>query len=368
MTTLPQKPRSKTLGLGLLTVALLLGGFLLPACSAQEDGVATEGAQADQGSEVLAKVAGEEITESEVEEKAQQQLQQAEAQLVQCQTKYERDRFEIMENATRQLVQDKLIEAEAAERGISSEDLLAAEVDAAIQPVTDEEAQAWYEENKARLRGNYEQLEDQIKQFLQRQRRQETFDAFIDSLKEGVEVSYLIEPPRVEVEAEGFPAVGPEDAPVTIVEFSDFECPFCARVVPTLERIKEEYGDKVRLVFRQFPLSIHANAQKAAEASLCAADQGKFWEMHDLMFEEQKQLTVADLKAKAERLELDAEQFNECLDSGKYADEVRADMAAGQQAGVTGTPAMFINGRLVSGAVPYEQVAEIIDMELERAE
>ena len=173
--------------------------------------------------------------------------------------------------------------------------------------------------------------------------------------------------PRVEVESEGYPAQGPADAPVTIVEFSDFECPFCSRVVPTLERVKEEYGDKVRLVFRHFPLSMHPNAPKAAEASMCAHDQGKFWQMHDLMFEEQKQLSVVDLKSKAERLELDTEQFNQCLDSDKYADEVQQDMQAGQQAGVTGTPAMFVNGRLVSGAVPFEQIAPVIDSELARA-
>ena len=159
---------------------------------------------------------------------------------------------------------------------------------------------------------------------------------------------------------------GPIDAPVTIVEFSDFQCPFCSRVIPTLKQIEESYGDKVRLVFRQFPLHrLHPQAQKAAEASLCADDQGKFWEMHDAMFADQRGLAVDSLKAKAAELELDTATFDECLDSGKYAERIETDLAEGAAVGVTGTPAMFINGRFLSGAVPYEQIAAVIDQELE---
>ncbi len=121
------------------------------------------------------------------------------------------------------------------------------------------------------------------------------------------------------------------------------------------------------MVFRQFPLrNIHPEAQKAAEASLCAEDQGKFWEMHDLMFEEQSKLGVADLKDKAQRLGLDTGEFEQCLDSGKYQEQVQEDVMAGVQAGVTGTPAVFINGRFLNGAQPYEALAEIIDEELAR--
>lgn len=171
-----------------------------------------------------------------------------------------------------------------------------------------------------------------------------------------------------DVEIAGAPMRGPEDAPVTIVEFSDFQCPYCSRVTPTLERVMNDYDGKVRLAFRQFPLTnIHPMAQKAAEASLCAHEQEKFWAMHDAMFADQGNLGVDALKSKAGELGLDAEQFAACLDSGKYAEEVSSDMKAGQAAGVSGTPAMFINGRFISGAVPYEQVAEVIDDELQRS-
>ena len=171
----------------------------------------------------------------------------------------------------------------------------------------------------------------------------------------------------VKVNTKGAPSWGPKDAKVTIVEFSDFQCPYCSRVVPTLKQVVEAYDGQVRLVFRQFPLrSIHPQAQKAAEASLCAADQGKFWEMHDAMFADQRQLTDDSLKAKAQALGMDAEGFNQCLDSGQYAAAVQADLDAGQAVGVSGTPAMFINGRFASGALPYDQLAAMVEQELAR--
>jgi protein-disulfide isomerase len=208
---------------------------------------------------------------------------------------------------------------------------------------------------------------DRVRQFLVQQRNGEARTALLGELRDKYAVSSKLEPLRVEVAATG-PAVGPEGAPVTIVEFSDFQCPYCARIVPTLKQVQEEYGDKVRLVFRQFPLeSIHPNAQKAAEASLCAGEQGKFWEMHDLMFEEQQQLAMEELKEKAVRLELDAEAFGECVDSSRFAEQVADDLREGSTAGVSGTPAMFINGRFLNGAQPFEAIAKVVDEELERA-
>lgn len=174
----------------------------------------------------------------------------------------------------------------------------------------------------------------------------------------------MTEPLRKTVEASG-PSFGPAIAPVTIIEFASFACPFSARVRPAIEKVKETYGDQVRLVFRQFPLALFPNSLKAAEASLCAHDQGKFWEMHDAMFGDNKNLRIAGLKRKAEAIEgVNAEQFGECLDSGKYEEQVQADLADGSAARVSGTPTFFINGRLLSGAQPYEGFANVIDEEL----
>ncbi|MEK7124243.1 MAG: DsbA family protein [Patescibacteria group bacterium] len=157
-------------------------------------------------------------------------------------------------------------------------------------------------------------------------------------------------------------------APVTLVEFSDFECPFCKSHLPTLDRILKDYKDSVRLVYKHFPLtSIHPNAQKAAEASECASEQGKFWEYHDLLFEKQAGgLSIEKYKQWAVQLGLNSAKFNGCLDSSKYADKVSADSKEGSGAGVSGTPATFINGKLVSGAVPYEQIKKEIDAVLNK--
>jgi protein-disulfide isomerase/copper chaperone CopZ len=155
---------------------------------------------------------------------------------------------------------------------------------------------------------------------------------------------------------------GDFNAPITLVEFSDFECPFCARHYPTLKKILEDYKGKVRLVYKHFPLSFHPNAQKAAEASECAAEQGKFWEYHDKLFENfQNGYSLEKFKQWAKELGLDTTKFNDCLDSGKYAQKVKNDYQEGLQKGVKGTPSVFVNGELVVGAVPYEVLKQKID-------
>jgi len=163
------------------------------------------------------------------------------------------------------------------------------------------------------------------------------------------------------------PSWGPADAPVTIVEFSDFQCPYCARfVTQTLPQIKQTYEGKVRFVFRDFPLSqIHENAEKAAEAAGCASDQGKFWEYHDKLFSSQSALDVASLKSYASQLGLDTATFDQCLDSSKYAQEVQKDLQDGTSYGVDGTPAFFVNGLLVVGAQPFASFQEVIDAALQ---
>jgi len=160
---------------------------------------------------------------------------------------------------------------------------------------------------------------------------------------------------------------GDESAPVTIVEWSDFECPFCTRFYQnTLPQIDEEYikTGKVKLIYRDFPLGFHPNAQKAAEAAECAGEQDKFWEMHNKLFDSGVKGGVPSFKQFAGELGLDANRFNECLDLGKMEAEVKKDMADGQAAGVTGTPGFVINGKIVKGAQPFENFKRIIEAEL----
>jgi len=174
--------------------------------------------------------------------------------------------------------------------------------------------------------------------------------------------------PTVEVNLEGTHMLGDEDAPVTIVEWSDFQCPFCGKFYSESEkRIIEEYVNtgKVKLAYKQFPLdSLHPQATPAAVASECAAEQGKFWEYHDLIFENQRSISDANLKKWAGDLGLNQAQFDDCLDSNKYLDKVKADLAEGQAAGIRGTPGFIINGKLISGAQPFSVFQSAIEAEL----
>ena len=351
--------------LALACAAIVFGGFLLPACAAQPQGTPASGKAAPGGDKVVAKVMGQQVTESEVEKEAGEQLEQVDMQLLSCQANAEQQRHQVLESTLQKMVQDKVIAAEAKSRGVSADDLVKTEVDSKVAEVTDAEVDSFYTENQARIRRPKDQVAAQIKQYLASQRHDEAYNTFVDGLQKKYDVAVMMEPPRREVAATG-PSQGPADAPVTIVEFSDFECPFCSRVEPTLAKVREAYGDKVRLVYRQFPLQMHPHAQKAAEASLCANEQGKFWEMHDKMFGDQQGLAVEGLKSKAADLGLDTEKFNQCLDSGKYVDAIKSDIKAGAKAGVNGTPAMFVNGIFINGAVPYEQLSKTIDDELAR--
>ena len=338
--------------LGVCALALIL----IPAAQAQS-------------SKPLAIINGKTLTEADVKEAAASELEALETQRLQAEANSRKEEQGIIENALNEMITDRLLEAETEKRGISMDEMLASEVTAKKVAPAEAEVQNLYNANRSRL-GNVS-LEDgmqQVRNFLDERSYQTALGEFVERLKESYGVELLLEPYRVELEVAGHPALGLGEAPVKIVEFSDFECPFCRRALPALEQIKEHYGDQIQIVFRQFPLNnIHPRAQKAAEASLCAHEQGQFWTLHDLLFQEPVELEVASLKAKADSLGLNAEAFNACLDSGKNADRVRSDIRDGVIAGVTGTPAVFINGRMVSGAQPFETYATIIDDELERS-
>jgi protein-disulfide isomerase len=341
--------RRKPVVPGMLALALALGAYL-PACAAEKK------ADAKPSDGVLAVVNGKPITEAEVRTANAEQFKALERD-------FQAKSHELLENSLDDVINDRLVEAEAAARKVTKDQVLA---EIKPKPVTDAEVDAFYEQNKAQIPRPKDQVAGQIKSYLEQQGTQTARADFYKKLKDKYSVDYKIEPVRVQVAATG-PAKGPANAPVTIVEFSDFQCPFCSRLIPSLKAVEEKYGDKVRVVFRQYPLPFHQNAQKAAEASLCANEQGKFWQMHDAMFANQQGLEVAQLKAKAAELGMNADQFNQCLDSGKHAAAIQADMQDGSAAGVNGTPAMFINGRFISGAVPVEQITTVIDDELRRA-
>ncbi|PTL82618.1 thioredoxin domain-containing protein [Vitiosangium sp. GDMCC 1.1324] len=284
----------------------------------------------------------------------------------------DKQKFQLRKQGLDGFVVEKLVQAEAKKRNMTEEQLVKAEVDDKIPAPPEAEIKKLYDEAKERLPPGttYEQVKPQIVDFLNGSKKQERAREYFNELKKNANVQITLpEPPKPPVErkqvAATGPAKGPEGAPVTIVEFSDFQCPFCSRAIGTVEEVLKAYPNQVRLVFRQFPLEFHKQAPKAAEAALCANDQGKFWEMHDTLFANQKELEVPKLKEYAKKVGVDSAKFDKCLDSGEKAATVQADMADGQKVGVNGTPAFFINGILLSGAQPFDEFKSVIDSELQ---
>ena len=267
------------------------------------------------------------------------------------------------------VIGELLVEREALARGTSRDELLAQELPSRTLPVTDDDIRQIYEQNRnAFPNQTLEQMEPQIQAFLEQQRPMQALHAYMGELRTAADdVRVELEPPRTTIETDANdPAFGSRNATVEIVEFSDFQCPFCQRLNGTLEQLKADYGDDARLVFKDYPLPNHAQAFKAAEAGNCAHEQGKFWELHDVMFSSQSELEVADLKRHAGELGLDQASFDTCLDSGRFAASVSADLRLGQGVGVSSTPTVFINGRAVMGAAPYNVFAEIVQDEIDR--
>src|SRR5512146_3027291 len=340
-------------------LVLLAFGLAVPSCRAQKVAGTDAGQDADIP-DVVATVAGAPVTRADIRSRAGDQLDQLEV-------RYGRARHQLIEAALDSILFDRVLVAEARKQGRTVDALLAAEAGGSLEPA-DVEVSAWYSANQARLSGrSLEQLRGQIVNMLREQRRKDAGERLRARLYADRKVVVELEPFRVAPGTQAAPALGPDVAPVTIVEFSDFECPYCGALYPTLRKVEQDFGRQVRVVFRQFPLTgLHAYALKAAEASLCANEQGKFWEMHDLLFQDQKRLAVADLKAKASTLGLDRKTFDSCLDSGRFVEQIQKDQREGTRLGISGTPALFVNGAPMEGAVPYETLAATIRKELER--
>jgi len=307
-------------------------------------------------SEIVVRLGEESITLEEVDEKSRS-----------LGMKPYQDLYDQRRVAIDQIVAEKLIEAEADSRGITPEELLETEITSKTPEISETEVQAFYNQNSQAMGGRPldDNLRIQIQQFLAQQNLGQLRQDFLDGLREKNDVKILLDAPRVElVVAPDEPSFGPVSAPVTIVEYSDFQCPYCARVGPTLQQIKDTYGDKVRVVFRDYPLPNHPQAVPAAQAAKCANEQGKFWEYHDKLFASQRELSPEKYKEWAVELGLSPDEFNACVDSNKYVPQVQLLAQGGQQLGVNGTPAFFVNGRFMSGAKPFESFKEIIDEEL----
>ncbi len=303
----------------------------------------------------IANVDGHPIYKSDLTGPAAAQLLQARQQ-----------EYKVESQALDALIRQKVVEVEAKKQGMSVEQLYQKEVDSKIPEPSDDEAKGYYLAVKSQTTLPFSAVEPQVKQMLKNAETQQARAKYADSLRAQANVAVFLQPPTVDLGANDPERVeGNPQAPVTIVEFADFQCPFCGRVEPTLADLLKKYNGKVKLAFRDFPLAtIHPFAEGAAEAGRCAEAQGKFWPMHDAMYANQSKLSEDDLIKTAASLGIDSSSFAACLKSGKYKAAIQADAMAGSRAGVTGTPAFFINGRFLSGAVPEEQFQQIIDSEL----
>ncbi len=306
--------------------------------------------------EVVATIGERKITRAELERHVKPKLMQLEAQ-----------RFQVLQEGLEELVANELYSLEAKARNISVDELVKRELEAKVGEPTAEEVQKLYDDNKEELEGQtLEQLRPQLIQYLKQQKMAERHQQFLEELRKKYKATTALQPPVVQVSDGGRPARGPASAPVTIIEFSDYECPFCKRASSTVAEVLRHYGDKVRFVHRDFPLNFHQHARLAAEAAACAHAQGKFWEYHDRLWKAED-LSESGLKSLAKETGLDATKFDECLQKKPHTAAIDRDIEDGTAAGVNGTPAFFINGRMLSGAQPFEAFKQVIDEELKRA-
>ena len=349
----------------LWTGVLLLASSaaLAGACAEETTAAAQSQAPAANPDQVVAEVAGKPITLKDVDARWEAFDAAERARIVQAMYQNRRNMIEL-------LIGDQLIANAAKATGQSVEAFIAADGAKRLPAIAEADVAQFYEQNKDRAQGRtLDQLRGEIKPYLEERRRQQARAMLVEELKskDGANVKVLLDPPRYTVPTtKDDPVRGNPAAPIAIVEFSDYQCPFCARVNPTLAKIRETYGDRVKIVFKDYPLPNHPQAPKAAEAARCAGEQNKYWEMHDAMFANQRALEVPSLKQSARAIGLDGAKFDSCLDSGKWEATIRAGSELGEQFGVNSTPTLYVNGRAVIGAMPFENFKQIIDEELSR--
>jgi protein-disulfide isomerase len=334
---------------------VLMGCF---ACAFLSPCLAAQDKNSPQTSEPLAVFAGQPIYENQLSPAEQAQLQRMLQQV-----------FAVRRRALQTVLDQKLVEAEAKKKGVSAQDLLTTEVDSKVADPSEDQVSAYYQEHQHQFNQPFDEVKDKIRKGLKDVEIQKARVAYIRGLMQQAvndgDLVVLMSPPKIEMTIDPARLRGDAKAPVTIVEFSDFSCPYCRKAESTINEILAKYHGKVRLGYRDFPLSqMHPQAELAAEASRCAGEQGKYWEYHDLLFANPGKQGHDDLVEHARTLKLDDKQFDACLSSGRYEPQVERDIQLGVRAGVAATPAFFVNGTFLDGAQPASTFEKIIDGEL----
>jgi predicted DsbA family dithiol-disulfide isomerase len=306
-----------------------------------------------EGDEVVATIDGKPILESAIVPLIDKQLRDL-----------HHAEYELKREALEQYLFEQIQQRLADEEGIPVTTLWAREVEAKAPAPTEAQIMSVLQQNRARLPRDENEARALVARFIEERLIEQRARSWRDELLAETAHEILLEPVRYPIRSLGGDAViGAVDAPITIVEFSDFQCPYCAQAQPVLEKLEEHYGDSIRIVFKHLPLDIHPEARLAAEASLCAREQGKFRELHDWLFENPRRIQVATMKEVAPSLGLDGEGLETCVQENRYSDEVAEQMAQAEELGVNSTPSFFVNGRKMADR-SYEAFSRLIDEEL----
>jgi len=335
----------RSIGRTFVTTAALVG-----LCAAVRPATGRAAASNDT---VVATVGSYNITEQEVDGKLTAQLASLQIQL-----------YDLKRTAVEEIADALLVEQAAKKAHLSPAAYLKQQIDDKVTQPSDADLHKLYDQFKGRSNDTFDQAKLVLIPFMMDRQRQQLHDELMQKLRAAHGYKLLLKPPRFDVKADGRPSLGPSKAPVTIVEFADYQDPYSGRSESTLKQIRANYGDKVRVVFADFPSPKLPNAMDAARAARCAGEQGKFWEFHDTLFADQTKLAVTDLKATAAKLKLDTVKFGDCLDKHKYDSDIEKDIAEGKSLGVEGTPVSYVNGRPVLGSQPAAKFDRIIADEL----
>ena len=306
------------------------------------------------GDGVIAKMGDLTITETEFMQSIQSDLYDAEMKI-----------FEIKENRLNALLLEKMMEKDPKKKGLSNDEYLERHIVSEIK-IADKEIEEFIVKRNIPKEQVNPMIKERIREFIKMEKKKDAVDAWLAKQigKTPVEI-FFTKPARpvFDVAVGTSPNSGAADAPVTIIEFSDFQCPFCSKAADTVNALKKKFGKKINVVFKQYPLPFHNDAKKAAMAALCANEQNTsfFWKMHDWMFANQKNLNPDAIKAEASKLGLKADDFNSCLDSNKFLAQINHEIEEGQRVGVKSTPTFFVNGQLINGAQPIEVFEELIN-------
>jgi len=308
------------------------------------------GQSAETPHQIVARVSGSELTLSDLQHDEEGKLLQAEYQYYLSERK-----------ALEELIDNRLLADEANRKAIPLDQLLETEVYKSLKDPTEDQLEVYYE--GLDTQESYESVRGDVLQHIRELRRTKARAAYVANLRKEAKINILLMPPSAQVSTVKAYANGSPDAPVVLVEFADYQCPYCQKVNPQIQQLKKEYGDALTVVFKDFPIPGHHSSQKAAEASRCAGEQGKFWEYHDVLFYS-KLLEVDALKEHARVLKLDGDGFDTCLDSGTEASAVKKDLDEAKSLGLTGTPSFFVNGHFFSGVVDYAALKDIVNQQL----